>query len=132
MIANLGVARDARRSRRPSKPLLGVDGFYINASSPSIELAAELALAMTNSESQRVWTDVGGHVPADTTVEVSDEHVAAFQATAPNTVPRPQVKELDNFWGNFGDAQAKITETGADPVTATADACAAMNEANGM
>ena len=115
----------------PSKPLLGVDGFYINASSPSIELAAELALAMTNSESQRVWTDVGGHVPADTTVEVSDEHVAAFQATAPNTVPRPQVKELDNFWGNFGDAQAKITETGADPVQATADACAAMNEANG-
>ena len=86
---------------------------------------------MTDAESLRVWTDVGGHVPADTTVEVSDEHVAAFQGTAPNTVPRPQVKELDNFWGNFGNAQAKITETGADAATEVAAACAAMNEANG-
>jgi arabinogalactan oligomer/maltooligosaccharide transport system substrate-binding protein len=131
-VANLGVAPMPTGPNGPAKPLLGVDGFYINASSPNIELAAEFALAMTTAESQRVWTDVGGHVPSDSTVQVADEHVGAFAATAPNTFPRPQVKELDNFWGNFGDAQAKITETGADPVATVAEACAAMNTANGM
>ena len=67
-VANLGVAEMPAGPSGPSKPLLGVDGFYINASSPNVDLAAEFALAMTSAESQRVWTDVGGHVPADTTV----------------------------------------------------------------
>jgi hypothetical protein len=47
-----------------------------------------------------------------------------------NTIPRPQVKELDKFWGNFGNAQAKI-DTGADPTATIAEACATMNRENG-
>jgi ABC-type glycerol-3-phosphate transport system substrate-binding protein len=119
-----------QKASDPPSTLLGVDGFYITASTPDVDLAARFAMAMTDAEAQRTWSDVGAHVPADTTVEITDELVQVFADAAENSVPRPQNEELNNFWGNFGDAQAKITEQDADPTQAVADACAAMNEAN--
>jgi arabinogalactan oligomer/maltooligosaccharide transport system substrate-binding protein len=87
---------------------------------------------MTDAGSQDIFANTGGHIPANTTVPIDDEHTKAFADAYANTFPRPQVKELDAFWGPFGDAQQKVTETGADPVQSVADACAAMNEANGI
>jgi len=46
--------------------------------------------------------------------------------------PRPQVKQLDNFWGNFGNALQLVLESDEDPIKAAADACAEMNKANGL
>jgi arabinogalactan oligomer/maltooligosaccharide transport system substrate-binding protein len=87
---------------------------------------------MTDAGSQDIFANTGGHIPANTSVPVDDEHTQAFAETYGDTVPRPQVAALDNFWGPFGDAQAKVTEQGADPTQSVADACAAMNEANGL
>ena len=45
-------------------------------------------------------------------------------------LPRPQVAQLDNFWGNFDNALALVIQKNTDPAKAAADACAAMNKAN--
>jgi maltose-binding protein MalE len=130
-IANLGVTPMPDGPSGPSKPLLGVDGWYINGSAENIELAAGLALALTDQDSQQIFADVGGHVPANTNVSISDANAQGFADAFANTVPRPQVQELDNFWGNFGNALDQVLAAGADAQTAVTDACAAMNEANG-
>jgi arabinogalactan oligomer / maltooligosaccharide transport system substrate-binding protein len=127
---NLGVAPMPAGKNGPAMPFLGVDGFYVNDSASNKDLAAKFALAMTSAESQTFFANTGGHIPANTTVSITDPLAKAFADAYANTFPRPQVKELDNFWGNFGDAQAKITEAGADPTTQVAAACAAMNKAN--
>jgi arabinogalactan oligomer/maltooligosaccharide transport system substrate-binding protein len=38
---------------------------------------------------------------------------------------------MDNYWGNFDNAWKQVLDTGADAATAVADACAAMDAANG-
>jgi arabinogalactan oligomer/maltooligosaccharide transport system substrate-binding protein len=129
---NLGVAPMPAGKSGPALPLLGVDGFYINASATNLDLAAKFALTMTNPESQAIFANTGGHIPANTTVSISDPLAKAFADSYANTTPRPQLKQLDNFWGNFGDAQAKVTETGADPTASVKTACAAMNKANNI
>jgi arabinogalactan oligomer/maltooligosaccharide transport system substrate-binding protein len=128
---NLAVAPMPAGKSGPALPFLGVDGWYINDSASNKDLAARFALAMTSQEAQTVFANTGGHIPANTSVAISDPLAEAFADAYANSFPRPQVKELDNFWGNFGDAQAKVTETGADPAQAVATACAAMNKANG-
>jgi len=129
---NLGVAPMPAGKSGPALPFLGVDGFYINGSATNLDLAAKFALAMTNGDSQTFFANTGGHIPANTTVSISDPLAKAFADSYANTMPRPQLKQLDNFWGNFGDAQAKVTETGADPTQAVATACTAMNKANNV
>ncbi len=130
-VKSLAVAPMPQAHHGPSRPFLGVDGWYINASAGNLELASRFALAMTSPDAQRIFADKAGHIPANETVTVTDPLAQAFAKIMENGFPRPQAKELNNFWSNFGNAQAKILETGADPVKAIADACAAMNKANG-
>jgi hypothetical protein len=49
----------------------------------------------------------------------------------PSGFPRPTAKELNNYWGNFGNALAAAIDKGSDPTTLVADACTAMDKANG-
>ena len=130
-VRNLAVAPMPEAHHGPARPFLGVDGWYINASAGNQQLAAGFALAMTSPDAQRIFADRAGHIPANETVTVNDPLTQAFAKIMENGFPRPQSKELNNFWSNFGNAQAKILETGADPAKAIAEACAAMNKANG-
>ncbi len=114
----------------PAQPLTGVDGWYINPNTPDLQLAVDFATAMTTQASQQIMVDVGGHIPANANITISDPITQGFADAVETGFPRPQVKELDNFWGNFSNAWQLVLETGADPTTAVADACAAMNTAN--
>jgi arabinogalactan oligomer/maltooligosaccharide transport system substrate-binding protein len=87
---------------------------------------------MTTPEAQQTFVDVAGHIPANTSVTVTDPITQGFADAVATGYPRPQVQALDNFWANFGNSQQLILESGADPTQAVADACAAMNEANGL
>ena len=82
---------------------------------------------MTDESAEQVFVDTAGHIPANTGNTISDPITKGFSDAVATGFPRPQIKQLDNFWGNFGNAQQLILETGADPVTAIADACAAMD-----
>jgi len=113
-------------------PLTGVDGWYINPNSANLELAINFALLMTNSENLQVFVDDAGHVPVNPEVTISDPITQGFSDAAAAGYPRPQRKELNGFWGPFGDALNKVVDTGADPAAAVTDACKLMNEANGL
>ena len=85
---------------------------------------------MVQPENEQVFVDTAGHIPADTTIKITDPITLKFADAVKTGFPRPQVPQLDNFWGNFGNALNLVIDKGTDPTKAVADACAAMNKAN--
>ena len=130
-VANLGVAPMPAGPAGPAQPLSGVDGWYINPNSANIELAVAFALRTTDQSAQQIFVDKAGHIPANANIAITDPLTQGFADAVATGFPRPQVKELDNFWGNFGNALQQVLETDADATNAIATACSEMNTANG-
>jgi arabinogalactan oligomer/maltooligosaccharide transport system substrate-binding protein len=130
-IPTLGVAAMPAGPAGPSLPFAGVDGWLINPNG-NIELAVAAALAMTTAENQAVFANTAYHIPSNSTVAIDDPVSEMFAAAVANGYPRPQSAEFGAFWAPFGDALNKVLDTGADPATAVAEACAAMDTANGL
>lgn len=125
----LAVAALPSGPEGPSQPLTGVDGWYVNPNSQNPELAVAVALLISTQYEQQ-FVDDAGHIPAVTTATITDPLTQGFAEAVENGFPRPQVKELDNFWGNFDNALNETIDKGTDPQAAVAAACAAMNTAN--
>ena len=87
---------------------------------------------MVKAANEQVFVDQAGHIPADTTIEVTDPITQKFGEAVATGFPRPQVPQLDNFWGNFDNALNLVIQKNDDPLKAATDACAAMNKANGI
>jgi arabinogalactan oligomer/maltooligosaccharide transport system substrate-binding protein len=111
-------------------PMTAPDGFYINASSKNIDLAKQFALQFLLPANEQIFADAG-HLPANTTLQPSDPIAQSFAALMPSGFARPTAKELNNYWGNFGNALAAAIDKGEDPTKLVADACAALDKANG-
>jgi arabinogalactan oligomer/maltooligosaccharide transport system substrate-binding protein len=111
-------------------PMTAPDGFYINASSANVDLAKKFALEFLKPDNEQIFADAG-HLPANTTIKPSDPIAQSFAALMPSGFARPTAKELNNYWGNFGNALAAAIDKGDDPTTLVATACAAMDKANG-
>jgi arabinogalactan oligomer/maltooligosaccharide transport system substrate-binding protein len=118
----------------PANPFTGTDGWYINPNldADQAQLAVNVALALTAPESEQVFVDDAGHVPANPAVTITDPITQGFADAAAGGLPRPQNAQFNNWWGPFGDALNKVIDTGADPAQAITDACALMNEASGL
>ncbi|MEA2536411.1 MAG: arabinogalactan oligomer / maltooligosaccharide transport system substrate-binding protein [Chloroflexota bacterium] len=129
--AKLAVAAGPTGPGGAWAPMTAPDGFYINASSPNVELAKQFALQFLLPANEQIFADAG-HLPANTTLQPSDPIAQAFSALMPKGFARPTAKELNNYWGNFGNALVAVIDKGADPTKAVADACAAMDKANGL
>jgi len=112
-------------------PMTGTDGWYINPNSPNADLAVQFALLMVGTANEQVFTDSAGHVPAAPGVTISDPIVQGFADQAANGLARPQNAELNNYWGNFGNALNEVLDNGGDPTAQIATACSTMNSANG-
>ena len=106
------------------------DGFYINASSSNVELAKAFALQFLLPANEQIFADAG-HLPANTTLKPSDPIAQSFSALMPSGNARPTAKELNNYWGNFGNALVAVIDKNTDTTKAAADACTAMDKANG-
>ncbi|MDQ3449057.1 MAG: extracellular solute-binding protein [Chloroflexota bacterium] len=129
-VANLGVAPMPEGPGGPALPLTGVDGWLVNPNTEDPQLAVDVALALTSPEAQEIFANTSYHIPAAESVAIDDPISEQFAAAVESGLARPQNAELNNFWGPFGNALDLVLATGADPETAIADACAAMNEAN--
>jgi arabinogalactan oligomer/maltooligosaccharide transport system substrate-binding protein len=110
-------------------PMTAPDGFYINSASKNIDLAKQFALQFLLPANEQVFADAG-HLPANTTIQPSDPIAQAFSALMPSGFARPTAVELNNYWGNFGNALAAAIDKGDDTTKLVADACAAMDKAN--
>jgi arabinogalactan oligomer/maltooligosaccharide transport system substrate-binding protein len=111
-------------------PMTAPDGFYINAASANVDLAKQFALQFLLPENEQIFADAG-HLPANTTLQPKDPIAKSFAALMPSGFPRPTAKELNNYWGNFGDALAAAIDKGTDPTQLVATACSKMDTANG-
>lgn len=121
----LGVAPLPAGPKGPATPLLGVDGFYFNPNSTNQEAALEVALYLTGKNAQEIMMNEAGHVPANTTVKVTDPLIQSLLDAFKNGYVRPQVPQLGLYWSNFC-ATDEVFEKGTDPTewvkTATANA----------
>jgi arabinogalactan oligomer / maltooligosaccharide transport system substrate-binding protein len=131
---NLAVTTIPAGPSAPANPFTGTDGWYINPNLDATQaaLAVNTALALTAPDSEQVFVDDAGHVPANPAVTVSDPITQGFAEAAAAGLPRPQNEQFGNWWVPFGDALNKVIDTGADPAQAVTDACALMNEASGL
>lgn len=127
---NLAVAPGPSGPGGAFQPMAAPDGYYVNDSSPNADLAVQVALQMIASANLQLSVDQAGHIPANTKMTIADPITQGFATAVATGFPRPTVAELNNYWGPFGDAIAKVVEKGLDPKAAVADACAAMDKAN--
>jgi arabinogalactan oligomer/maltooligosaccharide transport system substrate-binding protein len=113
-----------------SQPITGTDGWFVNPNSKSKELAVAVAL-LISTEYEQQFVDKAGHIPAYMKATVTDPITRGFALAVANGFARPQVKELDNFWGNFDNALNEVLDKDTDALVAVTTACTKMNEANG-
>jgi arabinogalactan oligomer/maltooligosaccharide transport system substrate-binding protein len=97
----LGVAPLPAGPKGPATPFLGVDGFYFNPNSTNKEAALEVALYLTGKAAQEMMMNEAGHVPANTTVKVTDPLIQGLLDAFANGYVRPQVAQLGLYWSNF-------------------------------
>ncbi len=112
----------------PAKPMLGVDGFYINPNSANKEAAVAVALYLTNAASQTVMMNEAGHVPVRTDITITDSLIKGLvDAFNVGATIRPQVPELGKYWSNFCGSDS-IYEKGVTPEQFVKDATAGANK----
>jgi arabinogalactan oligomer / maltooligosaccharide transport system substrate-binding protein len=127
---NLAVAPMPAGPKGPSAPLTGVDGWYINTTSKNPDLAVAFALEMVKKDNEQVFVDTAGHIPADSTITISDPITQKFGDAVKTGFPRPQVPQLDHFWSNFDNALNLVVKKNEDATKAATDACTKMNQEN--
>jgi arabinogalactan oligomer/maltooligosaccharide transport system substrate-binding protein len=127
----MGVVTGPSGPGGPFRPLVGVDGYVVNAATLDPESALTVALEMTNRAAQRTFMNLAGHVPADRTIAITDDRIGAFATATQQGVLRPMMAEFDAYWGWFGQALADVIYGDADAAQAVATACAGMNADNG-
>ena len=125
--ANLAVAPLPAGPSGPAKPMLGIDGYYINPNSSNKAAAVDVALYMTNAASQTVMMGVG-HVPVRTDVKITDPLIQGLvDAFNTGSTIRPQVAQLGKYWSNFCGTD-QVYEKGVAPDQWVKDASAASNK----
>lgn len=128
----LGVTLIPTGTAGPAQPLTGIDGFYLNPNTQNFTSTIELALYLTNQQSSQIFTNVGGHIPVRSDVTSSNPLINTFALAAAQGLPRPQVQELDNYWGPFGSMFNNVFSGTVSPTTGVRLACKEMNTANGF
>ncbi len=111
-------------------PMVGVDGWYINTASKNQDLAIATAQAFVSQDSQTIYVDVAGHVPANKNISIIDPLVKSFSDAINAGMARPQSAEMGNYWTPFDNAWKEVLDKGTDSATAVATACATTNTAN--
>ena len=106
---------------QPSAPFLGVQGVYLSSKSENGILANQFLDYMATTEAQQKLFDLGGRVPADTSVAegITDELLAGFAEAGKNGQPMPSIPEMAAVWSHWGNTQVSIINgQAADPVAA--------------
>ena len=106
---------------QPSAPFLGVQGVYLSSKSENGVLANQFLDYMATTEAQQKLFDLGGRVPADTSVAegITDELLAGFAEAGKNGQPMPSIPEMGAVWSHWGNTQVSIINgQAADPVAA--------------
>ena len=128
--SNLGVVSLPAGPSGASKPMMGIDGWYINPNSQNKAAALDLAFYIFSKDGLTAYENTAGDPAARTDVTPTDPLVKAFADIAAGGDPRMQSAEFGNYWGPFGDALTAVLAGTASPADAVKTACSTMNTAN--
>ena len=128
--SKLGVAPLPKGPKGDSKPMMGIDGWYINPNSKNQQAAVDFALYAFGKDGLTAYENTAGDPAARTDVTSTDPLVKAFADIAANGDPRMQSAEFGNYWSPFGDALTAVLSGKSTPADAVSTACATMNKAN--
>jgi arabinogalactan oligomer/maltooligosaccharide transport system substrate-binding protein len=126
----LAVAPGPKGPGGDFQPMAAPDGYYINDASANADLAVQFALQMISATNEQIFVDEAGHIPANTTLTVKDPIDNGFATAIKTGFARPTAVELNNYWGNFGNALVAVIDKTSNPTTEVTNACAAMDKAN--
>lgn len=115
----------------PARPMVGVDGWYVNKASTRLDLAVAVAAEMVSREAQTLFVDVAAHVPANRDIQIIDPLVDSFADAIDQGYAWPHAEAMSDYWGNFDRAWNRVLVDGVDPTAAVEEACAAMDAASG-
>lgn len=130
--SDLGVALLPSGPAGPSRPLAGVNAFFVNSYSNDTENAVRLALYLTSRDSAQIFTDQALHARVRNDVYVSDPLVETFSLAGTLGLPFPPSDQIGNYWGPFTDLFDNIISGGMAPEEAVRQACEQMNTQNGL
>ncbi len=122
----LGVAPLPAGPNGPASPMLGIDGFYFNPNSTNKEIALEVALYLTNKQSQTIMMNEAGHVPVNTSAEITNPLIESLVTAFENSYVRPQSSQIGKYWGNFCNTD-QVFEAGMSAENWVAEATANAN-----
>ena len=81
--------------------MTGVDGWYINAASPNLDLAKQVAVLLTNQANQQIYVDVAGHVPANKNITLTDPIVLGFSDAVASGFAAPAERRDEQLLGQL-------------------------------
>jgi arabinogalactan oligomer / maltooligosaccharide transport system substrate-binding protein len=114
------------------KPFLGVKHIMMNANTEGDQatLAFEFMKFFTGPESAGPLAEGAGHLPANTSVDVSGNPIAqAFVKQAENATPLPTIPEMGQVWTPAGDMITQAISGDKAPEEAAAEAQDKINSA---
>jgi arabinogalactan oligomer / maltooligosaccharide transport system substrate-binding protein len=116
----------------PPKPFLGVKHIMMsnNIEGDQAALAFEFMRFFTGPESAGPLAEAAGHLPADTTVDVSADPIAqAFITQGESVTPMPSIPEMGQVWEPAGQMITTVLSGDATPEEAAATAQDTINSA---
>ena len=114
----------------PATPLSSPYGWFINPKSENQQAAADLGLFLTNTDVQKMFSDITGAAPVRTDVNITDQNIKALIDVFSTGLARPQAGWFENFWGPFNDMVTRVLEGKSSAAAGVNKACQAMNKAN--
>ncbi len=103
----IGLLPKPTGAKRAWAPFIGVRGMVMNAYSKNKATAAGLANFLAEPNQQIGMNKVGGKVPISRTAVkklASDPTVVGFGAAIAAGIPMPNIPEMGQVWGPWGDA----------------------------
>ena len=103
-----------------SVPFLGVNGMVVTkfAAGHGVDAAAKDLVTnfFSTPSAQTQLAAAGGRAPANVKAHASDPVLAQFGAAGKGGVPMPNIPQMDNVWGDLGQAWVRSTKgAGAMP-----------------
>ena len=111
-------------------PILELVGWYVNGNAKDLKLAADVAFELAAPQNEQAFIDIG-ITPADTSITIHDSLTQQLAAAVSQGAVRRQIPQFSRFFSPFDKAVGRVLG-GDDPAKTVADACAEMNEANGI
>jgi maltose-binding protein MalE len=124
---NYGIAGLPGLDGKPARPLVGSQGFFLNAMSEIPETAMSFLLDyLATTETMLQLAVVTNRPPAFLSALASgsiDSNMAAFGESAANGVALPNVPQMETVWGPLTEAFSALSTVTGDPaaIMATAD-----------